>query len=152
MSWQNVLDLLWLFFLLFLLWHFWRSRLFLAQAKGWLTTKGRITVFEWAGEGSEIGPRIQYTYQVFDQDYYSEQLFLDTSDSDPNSQYARRIAYRAAMAYADEADIMVFYNPDNPSQAALDIRIPPKLNLIIALLLILIILHLVMVLRHFLYL
>nr|WP_043873677.1 DUF3592 domain-containing protein [Legionella massiliensis] len=145
MSWRGVLDFAWLFFLLFMLWYFWRDRQFLAQSKYWLITKGRITLFEWTQEGPRLWPKIQYTYQVFDKDFYSEYLFLDTSHNNPNSKYARNIAYRAAMAYEDDVDIDVFYNPNNPQQAALDITIPRKLNLIIALLLILIILHLVVV-------
>lgn len=128
-----------------MLWYFWRDRQFLAQAKYWLITKGRITLFEWTQEGPRLWPKIQYTYQVFDKDFYGEYLFLDTAHNNPNSKYARNIAYRAAMAYEDDVDIDVFYNPNNPQQAVLDITIPRKLNLIIVLLLILIILHLVIV-------
>lgn len=145
MSWRGLLDLAWLFFLLFMLRYFWRNRQFLAQSKDWLITKGRITLFEWTQEGPRLWPKIQYTYQVFDKDFYGEYLFLDTSHNNPNSKYARKIAYRAAMAYEDDVDIDVFYNPNNPQQAVLDITMPRKLNLIIALLLILIILHLVVV-------
>jgi hypothetical protein len=142
---RGVLDLVWLFFLLFMLWHFWRARRFLAQTKFWLITKGRITRFEWTREGPRLWPKIQYTYQVFDKDFYGEYLFLDTSHNNPNSKYARKVAYRAAVAYEEDKDIDVFYNPNNPEQAVLDITIPHKLNLIIVLLVLLIILHLVVV-------
>jgi hypothetical protein len=148
MSWRGMLDLIWLFFLFYLLWHFWRDRQFLAQAQYWLITKGRITLFEWVREGPRLWPKIQYKYQVFDHDYYGEYLFLDTSLNNPNSKYAREIAYRAAMAYEDDVDIDVFYNPNNPEQAALDITIPRKLNLIVALLIGLIIVHFVVVLAR----
>ncbi|MBY0377382.1 MAG: DUF3592 domain-containing protein [Gammaproteobacteria bacterium] len=143
-----MLDILWLILLLFMLWHFWRARQFLAQTQYWLIAKGRITLFEWTREGPRLWPKIQYTYQVFDHDYLGEYLFLDTSLNNPNSKYARQVAYRAAMAYEDDAEIDVFYNPNNPNQAVLDTTIPRKLNLIISLLLALIILHLAVVVHH----
>ncbi|MBA2651529.1 MAG: DUF3592 domain-containing protein [Tatlockia sp.] len=143
-----MLDLIWLFFLSYLLWHFWRDRQLLARARHWLITKGRITHFEWARVGRLLWPKIQYTYQVFEKNYSSEYLFLDTSHNNPNSKYSRLIAYRAAMAYEEDADIDVFYNPNNPQQAALDITMPRKLNIIIGLLCILIIVHLTVVLVH----
>lgn len=149
-SWRSLLDLIWLIFLLYLLWHFWRDRQFLTKAKSWLITKGRLSHFEWAQEGPRLWPKIQYKYQVFDKDYYGEYLFLDTSLNNPNSKYARQVAYRAALAYENDEDIDVFYNPNDPKQAVLDITIPRKLNFIIVLLASLIILHLAVVLIHFL--
>lgn len=142
---RGMLDLAWLFFLLFMLWHFWRARQFLAQAKDWLITKGRITVFKWTREGPRVWPKIQYAYQVLDHDFLGEYLFLDTSHNNPNSKYARKVAYRAAMAYENDSEIDVFYNPNNPQQAVLDITIPRKLNLIIILLVFLVILHLAVI-------
>jgi hypothetical protein len=145
LSWRGVLDIIWIIFLFYLLWHFLREWQSLAKARDWLITKGRITHFEWARAGRQLWPKIKYNYQVFDQNYSSEYLFLDTSHNNPNSKYARHVAYRAALAYEEDADIDVFYNPNNPAQAALDITMPRKLNLIIGLLLGLIILHLVVV-------
>jgi Protein of unknown function (DUF3592) len=145
MSWRGLLDVVWLLFLLSMLWYFWRERHILAQTQFWLITKGRITQFEWTGEGYQLWPKIEYTYQVLNQDFRGEYLFLDTSLNNPNSKYARKVAYRAAVAYEKDAEIDVFYNPNDPQQAALDISIPPKLNLIIVLLVVLIILHLVIV-------
>ncbi|PJE18364.1 DUF3592 domain-containing protein [Legionella drozanskii] len=128
--------------------HFWRDRTALAQARSWLITKGRITTFEWTRAGPRLWPRIQYTYQVFDQDFQGEYLFLDTAHNNPNSKYARRVAYKAAVAYEKDAEIDVFYNPNDPNQAALDITLPRKLNLIVALLIALVILHLVVVISR----
>lgn len=145
LSGQSLLDLAWLLFLLFMLRHFWRDRSALAQARSWLITKGRITSFEWTREGPRLWPRIEYSYQVFDKDFQGEYLFLDTAHNNPNSKYARKVAYKAAIAYENNAEIDVFYNPNNPHQAVLDITIPKKLNLIVALLIALIILHLVVV-------
>lgn len=148
MSWQGLLDLVWLIFLLSMLRHFWRDRQLLAQTKFWLITKGHITVFEWTREGHRLWPRVEYTYQVFDQDFQGEYLFLDTAHNNPNSKYARTVAYRAAIAYENDEEIDVFYNPNNPQQAVLDITMPRKLNIIIALLVMLIILHLVVVIER----
>lgn len=120
----------------------------MAQTKFWLITKGRITSFEWTKAGPRLWPRIEYRYQVFDNDFQGEYLFLDTSHNNPNSKYARHVAYRAAMAYENDEEIDVYYNPNNPYQAVLDTTIPRKLNLIIALLLALIVFHLVMVVLH----
>ena len=145
MSWRAGLDLIWLIFLLYLLWHFWRDRQFLAQTQDWLITKGRITLFEWTREGPRLWPKIQYKYQVLDQDFYGEYLFLDTAHNNPTSKYARMVAYRAAVAYEEDAEIDVHYNPNDPKQAVLDITIPRKLNLILVLVAALIIVHLVVV-------
>lgn len=142
MSWHSFLDLAWLILLLFMLVYFWRDRHLLQQTKYWLITKGRITSFEWAQEGARIWPRISYVYHVFDQEFQSEYLFLDTSHNSPQSKYARGVAYRAAVAYQNDEEIDVFYNPNNPHQAALDITMPLKLNIIIILLIALIVLHL----------
>lgn len=145
LSWQSLLDLVWLLFLIFLLRYFWRDRKALVQTRSWLITKGRITSFEWTREGPRLWPRIKYSYQVFDQDFVGEYLFLDTAHNNPNSKYARKVAYKAAMAYERNAEIDVFYNPNNPEQAVLDITMPKKLNLILVLLIMLIILHLVVI-------
>ena len=131
MSWRGLLDILWLLFLLSMVWHFWRERQLLTQTKFWLITKGRITSFEWTKVGPRLWPRIEYRYQVFDKDFQGEYLFLDTSHNNPNSKYARQVAYRAAMAYENDEEIDVYYNPNNPYQAVLD-TLSNKINLIIA--------------------
>lgn len=139
---QGFMDILWLSFLLFLLWHFWQERQALKIASHWLITKGRITQFVWAQEEHRLWPKIEYSYQLFDQDFKGEYLFLDTSRNNPASKYARKVAYRAAMAFEHDEEIDIYYNPDNPLQSALDVRIPTKLNVIIGLLLFLLALHL----------
>nr|WP_028388829.1 DUF3592 domain-containing protein [Legionella fairfieldensis] len=148
MSVRGLLDIIWLLFLLSMLRHFWYERQNLTKTNGWLITKGRIVRFEWTHENHRIWPRISYTYQVFDQDFQSEYLFLDTAHNSPYSYYARRVAYRAAIAYEKNEAIDVYYNPNDPQQAVLDITIPRKLNWIIALLLGLIALHLAIVAAH----
>lgn len=142
---RGLLDLAWLLFLLLMLRHFWRDRQLLRQARFWLITKGRISQFRWVRDGHRLWPKIEYVYRVFDHEFQGEYLFLDTSHNNPASNYARKVAYRAAMAYEHDQDIDVFYNPDNPEQSALDITMPRKLNLIIAFLSALIVLHLAIV-------
>ena len=144
-SWQGFMDMVWLVFLLFLLWHFWQERQALMRASHWLITRGRITQFVWTQEGVHLWPKIEYSYQLFEQEFKGEYFFLDTSRNNPNSKYSRRVAYRAAMAFENDEEINVYYNPDNPLQSALDVRIPAKLNVIIGLLLFLVTLHLVIV-------
>ncbi|MFC3908245.1 DUF3592 domain-containing protein [Legionella dresdenensis] len=142
LSWRGLIDIAWLVFLLAMLRHFWQERWFLSEARYWLIVKGRITRLEWSQEGSRLWPKIEYSYQVNERDFLGEYLFLDTSHNTPNSRYARKLAYQVAMAFKKDEEITVFYNPDNPTQSALDVHIPTKLNLIIGLIMFLIIVHL----------
>lgn len=144
-SWQGFMDIIWLLFLLFLLRHFWQERQVLKMASYWLITKGRITQFVWTKEGVHLWPKIEYTYELFEQEFKGEYFFLDTSRNNPNSKYSRKVAYQAAMAFENDEEINIYYNPDNPLQSALDVRMPTKLNVIIGLLVILLGLHLVIV-------
>lgn len=150
-SWQTLADITWFILLILLFRHFWIDRKSLMKTHNWFLTKGRIIHFLWTKEGAHVWPKIEYTYQVFNQEFKGEYFFLDTSHNNPNSKYARLIAYRAAMAYEHHEDIDVFYNPLDPSQAVLDIRIPRKLNVIIGLLGGLIVLHVGIVAHRFLY-
>ncbi len=145
MSWQWLLDIAWLLFLLLLLQHFWRERSALKKTQSWYLASGKITRLTWTQEGHYLWPRLEYTYHAFNQEFYGEQLFLETAHHHPGSKYARKVAYRAAMAYQKEEAIEVYYNPQNPQEAALDISIPSRLTFIIRLLLILIALHFLIV-------
>ncbi|WED42730.1 DUF3592 domain-containing protein [Legionella cardiaca] len=144
-SWRWLLDLLWLIFLLALLRYFWRERLRLKKTESWYLTKGRITQFSWTQEAQRLWPKIEYQYQAFDQDYQGERLFQDSSHINLNSKHARAVAYRAAIAYEKDEDIDVYFNPENPQEAVLDIAMPPKLTIILGLLSALILIHLVIV-------
>lgn len=141
-SWRWILDLGWLLFLLLLLHHFWRDRNTLLQSRSWLKVSGHITRCDWSQVGHSIWPKIEYTYQVHEKDLTGEYLFLDTSHNNPNSKYARQIAYKAAVAFKENSAIDVYYNPNNPQQSALDVTIPGKLNLILILICLLITFHL----------
>jgi hypothetical protein len=142
LSFRGLIDMIWLTFLLVILRHFWRERTFLKQSQSWLITKGLITQCEWTQEGTHLWPKIMYSYEVFDREFIGEHLFLDTAHNNPNSHYARQVAYRAAMAFKENREIDIYYNPNNPQQAALDLKIPKKLTLIIYLLILLITFHL----------
>jgi hypothetical protein len=146
-----VLDLIWLIFLMVLLHHFWRQRHALVRASYWLKAKGRITHCEWVSTGRSIWPKIEYTYEVNETKLTGEHLFLDTTHNSPNSKYARKMAYQAAMAFKEERPIDVYYNPNEPHQSALDITIPKKLNFIIVLLSFIILTHIGIMIYHYLH-
>ncbi|MCL9684466.1 DUF3592 domain-containing protein [Legionella maioricensis] len=137
-----MLDIGWLIVLLILLSHFLRDRKTLLQAQSWLKVKGRITSCEWVEQGHSIWPKIEYSYQVYDKDLVGEHLFLDTKHNSPNSKYSRLIAYKAAVAYKENAEIDVYYNPNNPEQSALDVAMPSKLNIILLLIAAMLVIHL----------
>ncbi|MFI4918061.1 MAG: DUF3592 domain-containing protein [Legionellales bacterium] len=140
--WVWILNVGWLLFLLLLFKHFWRKRQGLSHAQSWLKSKGRITRFELTEEDQSLWPRIEYTYTVYDKDLTGEYLFLDTAHNNPNSKYARRIAYKAAVAFKENQEIEVYYNPNHPEQSALDVTVPVKLTFILMMLGLLIAVHL----------
>ena len=150
-SWKWILDFGWLSLLFILLRHFWKDRQALSQTKSWLKTKGHITHCEWTQAGHSVWPKIDYSYQVYDQDLVGKYLFLDTAHNNPNSQYARQVAYKMAVAFKENTEIEVYYNPNQPEQSALDLTIPIKLNVIIILISALIILHLGVIASRFLH-
>jgi hypothetical protein len=140
--WRWMLDLGWLLVLFILLKHFWQERQALVKAQSWLKVKGHITACEWTQIGHSVWPKIEYSYQVYDRDLVGEYLFLDTAHNNPNSKYARRVAYNAAVAFKEDEEVDVYYNPNHPEQSALDVTMPKKLNIILILIGILIVLHL----------
>lgn len=144
MSWHGLVNIIGLVFLLLVFRHFWQQWQMLNQARYWLITQGRITQLLWTRDGNNIWPTIEYTYQVYDSDFIGEYFFLDTSHNNPYSKYARAVAYRAAIAFKNNEEIDVFYNPNNPLQSALDVSIPLKLKWILGFLLALIVTHVVM--------
>lgn len=150
MSWSDVLDLVWLLFWLLILAYFWHTRRVIGRTQRWHRTSGRIIACEWSKHGHQIWPKIQYKYEVDSQEYIGEHLFLDTSHSTPNSGHARRVAYKVADAYKKDKNIDVYYDPEQPENAVLDVKIPTKLNVIILLVISFIIFHLVMMTIEFL--
>lgn len=148
-SWQAAVDIGWLVLLFIVFYHFWQARAQLAEAKSWLITKGKITHCEWVTMGQSIWPKIEYSYEVYNKELVGHYLFLDTAHNNPNSTYARRVAYRVALAFKDNSDIDVYYNPNHPEQSALDVIIPKKLNVILIVVGALILLQVAMILSRF---
>ncbi|MGC1182399.1 DUF3592 domain-containing protein [Legionella sp.] len=146
--WRCVLDLGWLTVLFILLRHFWLDRQILLQAQTWLKVKGNITTCKWTQNKHNVWPKIEYSYQVHDQTMIGEYLFLDTAHNNPNSKYARNVAYKAAVAFKENKEIDVYYNPNHPEQSALDVTMPNKLNVILILIGILIIVQIGVMVWH----
>jgi hypothetical protein len=148
-SWW-LLDLGWLLFLLLMFKHFWQKRQLLLPAQSWLKSKGHITNCELTQMGHIFWPKIEYTYTVYDKELTGEYLFLDTAHNNPNSKYARRIAYNAVIAFKENKEIEVYYNPNHPEQSALDVAVPIKLTFIVVMIGLLIVVHLgIIALRYF---
>lgn len=123
-----ILDFAWLSLLLALTLHFWRVRKNLLRARFWLKTKGQITQCELVDEGGARWPSVEYEFRVNDQEVKGSHLLLDTAHNTASSAYARGVAYRAAVAFKEGQDIDIYYNPNDPSESALDVSIPWKLN------------------------
>jgi hypothetical protein len=140
-----LLDLVWLIILLLALRHFWQKRQFLVDARSWLKVKGRINSCKWAQEERMVWPEIEYSYQVYNQELVGHYLFLDTTHNTPNSKYSRLVAYKAAVAYQEFAEIDVYYNPSHPEQSALDVTMPRKLTFILILIALLTGIHLAVI-------
>jgi hypothetical protein len=128
-----VLDVTWLSVLLLLFYHFWQNRQTLIDAQDWLKAKGHITRYQLVQVGNSVWPKIEYVYQVHERDIIGHYLFLDTAHNSPSSKYSRRIAYNAAIAYNDNLEIDVYYNPNSPEESALDVTMPTKLTVILIL-------------------
>lgn len=132
------IDLGWLVFLLFLWRHFWQHRQVLISARGWLKSMGYINQCELIKVGHNVWPKIEYEYEVYEQTLIGHYLFLDTAHNNPNSKYARKIAYDAITAYNSHLEIEVYYNPNRPEESALDVSMPIKLTVILMMIAILI--------------
>lgn len=148
--WRWIIDLGWLLFLLILFRHFWQKRQVLVHAQSWLIAKGHITSCEWTKVGHSVWPEIDYSYSVCDKALTGEYLFLDTAHNNPNSNYSRSIAYKVAVAFKEDQEIDVYYNPNNPEQSALDVTVPIKLNVILILIGAVFVAHLGLIAWHYL--
>lgn len=146
-SWGLVLDVGWFLFLLIMFSYFWRQRAALLKTQHWKITTGRIESCEWRRDGHQLWPEIQYSYTVGDQKYTGAHLLLDTTHVNPNSAYARQLAYKVADAYKEDKALGVYYDPDNPASAVLARNVPWKLNFIALFFSGLIILHLIVMIK-----
>jgi hypothetical protein len=144
-SWQLIIDGVWLLFLFLMLHYFINVRREAIQTKNWVKTKGQVIFWDLIKEDHRLWPKIKYIYEVNEVEYVGKHFFPDTMHNNPVSKYARRLAYKAAMSFEKNQQIDVYYDPIYPQHAALDIRMPWKVNLVLVLLIALIIFHLLMV-------
>ncbi len=149
-SGQTILDLGWLLFLTLLFAYFWRARKLTEQTKLWFKTQGRITYCELVPYEECLWPKIEYVYQVDNQEFTSQILFLDIAHNNLHGAHPRALAYRLVSAFKEDETIDVYYNPDNPEQAVLDTTIPWKLNMILGVIAALLLLHVAIVTSRFL--
>lgn len=145
MSWHNAwkwsLDSGWFLFLLIILIHFWRKKRNFVLAKSWVIVKGHVTSCKWAEVGHSLWPKIEYSFHVGDVEIIGDDLFVDSSANNPGSKHARDIAYQTAVAFKENREIDVYYNPDNTRQSALDVSVPFRLNFILTVIWLLIAVH-----------
>ncbi len=129
--------------------HFWRVRQMTRETKLWFKTQGYITECELVTYEHRLWPKIEYVYKVDDREFIGDVLFLDIAHINLHSAHARDVAYRAVNAYKQNDPIDVYYNPENPAQAVLDITIPWKLNLILGFIIGLLLLHMVILFNRY---
>jgi hypothetical protein len=127
-------ELCWIVFLLAAFYYFWQRRQLLVEAQSWLKVKGQITEFKLVKATYTLWPEVEYRYQVLEQVLIGHYLFLDTIHNNPNSKYSRNVAYQIAVAYKNESEVDVYYNPNKPEESALNVAIPKSLNIILVLL------------------
>ncbi len=144
-SWQTLLDLGWLIFLLIVFKYFLHHRKETLKAKDWIKAKGRITHCEWSSHGHSLWPKIEYIYQVGDIDYTGQSFFLDTAHVSRHSKHARQMAFETVMSFKKNEDVVVYYDPNQPKHAVLDTYMPQKINVTIGIVSVLIVLHLTLV-------
>ena len=139
--WQFVLDCFWLLFLFMVLKTYLIAWLESKQTQNWVKTTGWITHWDLIRDEKRLWPEIEYVYEVNGEEYTGHHLFPDTEHNSPVSHYARGIAYKAAMSFEKNQAIEIYYDPFFPKRSALDIRIPKKIYIVLALLLLLILFH-----------
>ena len=140
-SWQNDVEFIWLAVLIILLGHCWKARQQFKKTSQWPTAPGYIFQLNWDKQEHCIWPKINYTYEAYEQKFSSNRFFLDSPYISIYSHLSRQAAYRAALAFIQGEEITVFYNPDDPSYSVLDTHVPRKLNLLFILVSLLLSLH-----------
>lgn len=144
-SWQGLWDMAWLLFLITMFSYYWVHRRNTLKIKHWHKALGRITKWRWTLHGHAVWLKIEYVYQVEQQSYFNTALFFEQAHVNPNSRYARKFAYKLAQAYQHNEQVPVYYNPEAPGEAVLDLAPSKKLTAILILVTVLITLHLVLV-------
>ena len=96
----------------------------MAAVSQWPSTKGTVmtSTIEWrssSDSGSTAYPVVQYSYQVNGQAYQSYKLA-------PGPELGGTGANKVVARYPAGAQVMVFYNPQNPSEAVLERKAPAQ--------------------------
>lgn len=68
------------------------------------------------GTSTTYSPQVVYTYSVLGQQYTSDQVVIGAK-----RQYASRARAEAKLAYQPGQQVTVYYNPDKPAQAVLEV-------------------------------
>ncbi|MBX9703839.1 MAG: DUF3592 domain-containing protein [Silvanigrellaceae bacterium] len=141
-SWHSFIDFAWLAGLIILLVYFYKDWKVFKNLHQWQTTEGTISQFSWTEQSPLPWPKIEYTYQVYEQEFLGSRLVLDNPYINLHSPSAREVAYRATLAFKNDEEIIVFYDPINPAQSVLDVHTPRKLKVIIGMLVLFLTIHL----------
>ena len=96
----------------------------MAVVSQWPSTMGTVlnSTIEWrssSDSGSTAYPVVQYSYQVNGQSYQSYKLA-------PGPEVGGTGAQKVVAKYPAGAQVMVFYNPQNPSDAVLERKAPAQ--------------------------
>lgn len=90
------------------------------SAQAWRTTTGRVLksrVEVSGGETTSVHPMVLYAYEVNGRTYQSSQLRPGDSIMRVSSS---QNAYATVDRYPEGAIVQIYYNPDNPQEAALE--------------------------------
>jgi hypothetical protein len=94
-------------------------------SRDWPSVEGQVTV---AMVGTKVGhsssqgrsrkysPQVAYTYSILGQQYTSNQVIIGA-----RQWYASRAKAEALLTYQPGQQVTVYYNPDNPAQAILEV-------------------------------
>ncbi|HSO11620.1 MAG TPA: DUF3592 domain-containing protein [Anaerolineales bacterium] len=92
-----------------------------AQASNWPSTMGTVTFstveVRRSSEGSSYYPVVHYTYQVMGQPHQGNKIM-------PGPAVGGSGAHKVVERYPAGAQVMVYYDPDNPSDAVLERGMP----------------------------
>jgi hypothetical protein len=93
-----------------------------AQAASWPSTMGTVTLsriqMRSSGEGGTTAyPLVQYAYQVMGQPYEGGKVM-------PGPDVGGSGAHKVVARYPAGAQVMVYYNPEKPSEALLERSVP----------------------------
>lgn len=97
--------------------------------------------FSWTRKEGFLWADVEYQYTLGEINYVGRKLHIASPFYSPRVKKLRQALYNIAVAYENDEEIPVYYTEQDPGEAVLIRFIPPKLNLIIILLVLLIILH-----------